>query len=88
MSVIYALSSRTTSISTVLVFLSLVLNDYSVTELKPTRKEHYCVKYARIRVFSDPNSTIDDSVLIRENKSQRKPVFRHILRSAYLMLTI
>ena len=45
-----------------------------------------CVKYARIWALSDPNffakERIFDSVFIRENASQKKLVFWHILRSA------
>ena len=42
--------------------------------------EVYCVKYARIRVFSDPYFP---DVLVRENTGQRKPVFCHILRKGF-----
>ena len=43
----------------------------------------YCTKYARMQVFSDPcfPSIIYDSVLIRQNTRQRKPVFLHILHT-------
>ena len=48
----------------------------------------HCGKYSRIRVFSNQYFPYDflrfricDSVLIRENTSQRKALFWHILRS-------
>ena len=43
--------------------------------------DHY-IKYARIRVFTDPHSPAD-SVLMRESTGQWKPVFWHILCSEY-----
>ena len=54
----------------------------------------HCIKYSRVRVFTDPHSPVErhnrrfcpyageyELVLIRENTSQWKPVFSHILCS-------
>ena len=48
------------------------------------RKSLHCIKYVRKRVLSEriftyKNRIVSDSVLIREFKCQRKPVFLHIL---------
>ena len=50
-----------------------------------------CIKYAKIRVFSDPHSFIQghnlrlfDSVLIRQNMAHEETVFTYILRGGDL----
>ena len=64
----------------------------AITDL-PNEFDCHCVKYARIRVFSEPLFSKDNknykdykvntynSILIWKNKGQRKPVFWHILRN-------
>ena len=75
------------------------LQSATILKIKTPSRGVYCVKNAEILAFSDPHfpafgenrirsfsclDSFSNSVQIRENMDQRKPVFRHILRTAFL----
>ena len=53
------------------------------------RSDHHCIKYARMRVFTDPYFPVQGQnllVVIREKTGQQKSVCWHILCSAWLII--
>ena len=72
------------------IFYRVIVKDWCKSwVLAPRTKHVHCIKYARIRVFTGPYSPVQgDSVLIRRNTGQWKPIFSHILCSGRLIKSV